>query len=463
SEGVCIEGQNSVALTNCTLTANNTKTNGNAQFLDAVILYQSQSGDAASGTSTFSMTGGSLINKSGHLFHVTNTTAVINLDGVTIDDSGSGVLLSVCDDGWSGASNIATLNASGQELTGDILVGSDSTLTLNLSDSTKFTGNISGSITNATGSSISTSLGTVSVTLDDTSKWYLTGNTYIDSFDGTASNVITGSYTLYVNNVALDGTTKTDEDTSSTLTLTNSSAASVTAAAAIKTIDASARTKAIHITANALDNSILGGSSKDSIYGGKGDDSIYGNAGNDKLVGQSGDDILYGGKGNDSIYGSAGNDKLVGQAGNDYLNGGDDKDTLYGGDDKDTLLGGKGNDYLNGGSGNDSLSGGAGKDSLWGGKGNDTLTGGKGADVFIYQPNDGKDYITDFSSADMLQILDADGSAGSFTNSSFKSGKLTLAIEGGGHVIFQNVTSSDTFNINGTTYSISGKKLTADS
>ncbi|MBQ4444117.1 MAG: hypothetical protein II896_05660, partial [Clostridia bacterium] len=47
SEGVCIEGQNSVALTNCTLTANNTKTNGNAQFLDAVILYQSQSGDAA--------------------------------------------------------------------------------------------------------------------------------------------------------------------------------------------------------------------------------------------------------------------------------------------------------------------------------------------------------------------------------------------------------------------------------
>ena len=163
SEGVCIEGQNSVALTNCTLIANNTQTNGNAQFLDAVILYQSQSGDAASGTSTFSMTGGSLINKSGHLFHVTNTSAVINLDGVTIDDSGSGVLLSVCSDGWSGSSNIATLNASGQELTGDILVGSDSTLTLNLSDSTTFTGNISGSITNATGSSISTSLGTVSL------------------------------------------------------------------------------------------------------------------------------------------------------------------------------------------------------------------------------------------------------------------------------------------------------------
>ena len=33
SEGVCIEGQNSVVLNNCTLTASNTQTNGNAQFL----------------------------------------------------------------------------------------------------------------------------------------------------------------------------------------------------------------------------------------------------------------------------------------------------------------------------------------------------------------------------------------------------------------------------------------------
>ena len=129
SEGVCIEGQNSVALNDCTLTVSNTQTNGNAQFLDAVILYQSQSGDAADGTSTFSMSGGSLVNKNGHLFHVTNTTAVINLDGVNISDSGDGVILSVCDDGWSGASNVATLNASNQTLTGDILVGDDSTLT----------------------------------------------------------------------------------------------------------------------------------------------------------------------------------------------------------------------------------------------------------------------------------------------------------------------------------------------
>ena len=96
SEGVCIEGQNSVTLKDCTLTANNTKTNGNATFYDTIMIYQSQSGDAADGTSTFTMTGGTLTSKNGHVFHVTNTTSIITLEGVTIvnsdDDS---ILLSV--------------------------------------------------------------------------------------------------------------------------------------------------------------------------------------------------------------------------------------------------------------------------------------------------------------------------------------------------------------------------------
>lgn len=210
SEGICIEGQNSVSLTNCTLTANNTQTNGNAQFLDAVILYQSMSGDSSEGTASFSMTGGTLINKSGHVFHVTNTNAVINLDGVTIEDSGAGVVLSVCDDGWSGANNQATLNLSGQELDGTILVGDDATLTLNIADASTFRGNISGAITNAQGTTVSTEIGTVNVTLDDTSKWYLDEDTHIASFSGTAANVITNGYTLYVDDVALDGTTESD-------------------------------------------------------------------------------------------------------------------------------------------------------------------------------------------------------------------------------------------------------------
>ena len=40
------------------------------------------SSDADRGTSRFAMTGGSLTNKNGHVFHVTNTNAVITLEGV---------------------------------------------------------------------------------------------------------------------------------------------------------------------------------------------------------------------------------------------------------------------------------------------------------------------------------------------------------------------------------------------
>ena len=90
SEGVCIEGKNSVTLTDCDLTASNTQCNGNATFLDSVMIYQSMSGDADSGTSAFTMTGGSLTSQSGHVFHVTNTHAVITLSGVAIvNPSGS--------------------------------------------------------------------------------------------------------------------------------------------------------------------------------------------------------------------------------------------------------------------------------------------------------------------------------------------------------------------------------------
>ena len=207
SEGVCIEGLNSITLNNCDLTATNTKCNGNAKFLDTIMIYQSMSGDAASGTSSFTMTGGSLTSKNGHVFHVTNTNAIITLSDVTITNEDSdNVLLSVCDDGWNGGSNIATLNASKQTLNGAILVGSNSTLTLNLSDSSEFTGYISGNITNASGTSVSTNVGTVSVTLDGTSTWSLTGDSYVTSFSGDASSVISNGYTLYVNGTALSGT-----------------------------------------------------------------------------------------------------------------------------------------------------------------------------------------------------------------------------------------------------------------
>ena len=194
SEGVCIEGLNSI-------------TNGNAKFLDTIMIYQSMSGDAASGTSSFTMKGGSLTSKNGHVFHVTNTNAVINLNGVNITNEDSNkVLISVCDDGWNGGNNTATLNAQNQKLEGGVLVGDNSTLTLNLTQGSEFSGYVSGKITNASGDTVSTEVGKVSVKLDSTSKWTLTADSYVTSFDGDASNVISNGFKLYVNGKELTGT-----------------------------------------------------------------------------------------------------------------------------------------------------------------------------------------------------------------------------------------------------------------
>ena len=207
SEGVCIEGLNSITLNDCDLTANNTKCNGNATFYDTIMIYQSMSGDAASGTSSFTMTGGSLTSKNGHVFHVTNTNAIITLSGVKITNAdGENVLISVCDDGWSGGSNIAALNADAQVLEGAILVGDNSKLTLTLSDGSTFEGYIDGNIKNAKGDTVSSKVGTVSVTLDSGSTWTLTADSYVTSFTGSAENIISNGYTLYVNGTALTGT-----------------------------------------------------------------------------------------------------------------------------------------------------------------------------------------------------------------------------------------------------------------
>lgn len=207
SEGVCIEGLNSIELTDCDLTANNTKCNGNATFLDTIMIYQSMSGDAATGNSTFAMTGGSLTSKNGHMFHVTNTNADIELNGVKLtNEDAANVLISVCDDGWIGGNNKATFTAKAQDLVGAVLVGNNSTLALNLTEGTTFEGYVNGNIVNASNQTVSTEAGTVAVTLDNNSTWTLTADSYVTEFNGAAANVIANGHTLYVKGTALTGT-----------------------------------------------------------------------------------------------------------------------------------------------------------------------------------------------------------------------------------------------------------------
>ena len=102
SQGVVVEGKNSVTLNNDTLVAdNNSKNSDKSDVYQAVMIYQSMSGDAAQGTSSFTAKGGSITNKNGDVFFVNNTATEISLTGVVIkNEDNEGNFLKRTDYRW---------------------------------------------------------------------------------------------------------------------------------------------------------------------------------------------------------------------------------------------------------------------------------------------------------------------------------------------------------------------------
>ena len=197
SEGVVVEGKNSVALTDCDVTGNMSNTyNGDSdENIHCIMIYQSMSGDADVGEATFSAEGGSITAKTGDMFYITNTDCEITLKDVAFTLAND-VFLRVegnsSSRGWGteGANGgDVTLTADSQEFTGNILVDEISSLVLTMKNGTSYEGAI-----NPDGDG-----GTVDVTLDDNSTWTLTGDSYITSFDGDTSNITANGYHLYVN------------------------------------------------------------------------------------------------------------------------------------------------------------------------------------------------------------------------------------------------------------------------
>lgn len=193
SQGVVVEGKNSVTLNNVNLTAdNNTKNSDKSSWYQAVMIYQSMSGDAAEGTSGFTMNGGTLTNQNGDVFFVNNTATEINLKGAEIVNNGDGVFLRAAAAGWgSEGSNggQVTLNADSQTITGDMVADEVSHLNLYLKNSSAFTGAI-----NSDGQA-----GEVYVEIEDGSTWTLTGDSYITSLTCGTGAVNLNGHKLYVN------------------------------------------------------------------------------------------------------------------------------------------------------------------------------------------------------------------------------------------------------------------------
>ncbi len=203
SQIACIEGKNSIELTNCDLSAaagGNREDNGEYVDLGGVFIYQSMSGDADVGTSTFTATDSVLSIESDSdyyqtapMFHITNTKAIINLESTELN-FGSGTLLDV-----SGQSQWGTVGFNGGELTfnakdeildGNIIVDSISSLNMTLS-STSYIGAINPS----------DDFGQTDVVIDSGSDWTLDGDSHITSLENNGEIYYNG-HTLYVDGVA---------------------------------------------------------------------------------------------------------------------------------------------------------------------------------------------------------------------------------------------------------------------
>lgn len=195
SEGVVVEGKNSVKLENCTVSGKMQGTyNDDSENIHCIMIYQSMSGDADVGEAYFEANGGEITSLAGDMFYVTNTSCEINIsdvkfnmaDGVFLRAAGNTSSRGWGKQGGNGADVKMTLTE--QSVSGDIAVDDISTLDLTLSSS---------DITGAVNSD--NSGGNIVLTLDENSSITLTGDSYVTGFNGDISRINAGNYHFYVN------------------------------------------------------------------------------------------------------------------------------------------------------------------------------------------------------------------------------------------------------------------------
>ncbi len=201
SEGVVVEGKNKVELENCTLTDNNTKLNGLSTTYKNIFLYQSMSGDADTGNSSFTASNSKITTKKGDIFYVTNTSSTIELTNNTIiNNDKDGNFLRIKEDSWGNKGSNGgdvKLILNEQKISGNIVVDSISTLDMTLNNKSSYKGTINKDNTAKE----------LKLKLDKSSTIKLTGNSYItslDNEDASNSNIDFNGYKLYVNGKAIN-------------------------------------------------------------------------------------------------------------------------------------------------------------------------------------------------------------------------------------------------------------------
>ena len=200
SQIACIEGKNSIELENCEMTgfAEGNRQDGDTYVdLGGIFIYQSMSGDADVGTSTFTAKNSKLaiaedspVSKEAPMFHITNTACVINLEKTECSFASGVFLESSGQNQWgSEGSNGGTceLNTENEDIAGNVIVDSISSINWNMKN-TQFKGAIN-------------STGNTTVKVGEGSTWTLTGDSTVSSLE-LNGNIEYGEYTLTVDGKA---------------------------------------------------------------------------------------------------------------------------------------------------------------------------------------------------------------------------------------------------------------------
>lgn len=222
SEAVCIEGLNSLKLTDCDLTGNIPENEQN-DCNWTVILYQSMSGDSEVGNSNFSMTGGSLTSENGGMFYTTNTESTFYLSGVDLNYSDSNDFLLKCTGnsnarGW-GSSGVngadCEFTADSQTMAGKIIWDSISQLDVSLKNKSTWTGSFVQDESNAGNGGD----GYADLTVDSSSTWIVDGDSTLSSL--TCKGTITDADGNTVTVKGSDGTTYVEGTSDYTITISS--------------------------------------------------------------------------------------------------------------------------------------------------------------------------------------------------------------------------------------------------
>lgn len=187
SEIGVVEGKNSITLTNSNVTGY--KDNG-------FMLYQSFSGDAESGIARLKAENNTLTtHATGAFLYVNNTTAEVDLSNNAISMPNTSTLVkAAADSRWGKTGENGghlTLRASNQELRGNIMADSISTIALDMTNGSSLVGAVN---TDNTAKE-------VTVKLSKDSSWTLTGDSYVESLtneDTTGENIHLNGYKLVV-------------------------------------------------------------------------------------------------------------------------------------------------------------------------------------------------------------------------------------------------------------------------